>query len=121
MKIINSKRSDIIPIINSAWSKLFATVENNLKAIQVRGWDPLTHEILQHPEILSSKRKAEDEESIGTIYRNSKLSDISFDYITNDNDNSPNSATPNKKLFYPLRKMIPLLTMVIKMKKHSYI
>ena len=118
MKSINSKRSDIISMIKSAWSKSFATVENNLKAIEVHGWDPLTHEILQHPEILSSKRKAEDKESISTISRNSMLSDLSFDYITNDIDNSPNSATPNKELFNPLSKMISLSTLVIEMEKH---
>ena len=53
MKNINIKQNDIIPIINSAWSKSFACVENNLKAIRDRGWAPLSCKLLRHPEILS--------------------------------------------------------------------
>ena len=53
MRNINIKQNDIIPIINSTWSKSFACVENNLKAIRDRGWAPLSRKLLQHPEILS--------------------------------------------------------------------
>ena len=84
MKNINIKRNDIIPIINSAWSKSFACVENNLKAIRDRGWAPLSRKLLQHPEILSSKRMAEEEEAAmatmmgTTISSKSMLSDLSL-------------------------------------------
>ena len=92
MKAINIKRNDIIPIINSAWSKSFACVGNNLKAISDRVWAPLSRKLLQHPEILSSKRMAEEEAmtTIGTtISSKSILSDLSFD------DNLVN-PTPNE-------------------------
>ena len=60
-KNLNIKRSDImIPIINSAWSKTFANVENNVEAIWDRGWGPLTRKFLQHPEMLSSKKESEE-------------------------------------------------------------
>lgn len=92
MKNINIKRNDIIPIINSAWSKSFACVENNLKAIRDRGWAPLSRKLLQHPEILSSKRMAEEEEATATmgttISSKSILSDLSFD--DNSVDPKPN-------------------------------
>ena len=83
MKNINIKRNDIVPIINSAWSKSFACVENNLKAIHDQGWAPLSRKLLQQPEILSSKRMAEEEEAMATmgttISSKSILSDLSFD------------------------------------------
>ena len=87
------KRSDIIPIVNSAWSKSFANVENNVKAIRDRGWVPLTSTILQYPVILASKRESEGQIAIGTV---STLSVPSFEYITNDVDNTSNNATSNK-------------------------
>ena len=51
VKSLNINRSDIIPIINFAWSKSFANVENNVKAIRDQGWVPLTSTILQYPVI----------------------------------------------------------------------
>ena len=90
---LNIKRSDIVPIVNSAWSKSFANVDNNVKAIRDRGWGPLTRNLLQHPEILASKRESEEQVAIRTV---STLSTPSFDYVTNDVDNTPNNVTPNE-------------------------
>ena len=93
-KNLNIKRSDImIPIINSAWSKTFANVENNVEAIWDRGWGPLTRNLLQHPEILASKKESEEQVAIRTV---STLSTPSFDYVTNDVDNTSNNVTPNE-------------------------
>ena len=93
VKSLNIKRSDIIPIVNSARSKSFANVDNNVKAIRDRGWGPLTRNLLQHPEILASKKESEEQVAIRTV---STLSTPSFDYVTNDVDNTPNNVTPNE-------------------------
>ena len=37
MKNINVKQNESIPIVNSAWSKSFACVENNLEGICDQG------------------------------------------------------------------------------------
>ena len=93
VKSLNINRSDIIPIINFAWSKSFANVENNVKAIRDRGWVPLTSTILQYPEIFASKRESEEQVAIGIV---STLSVPSFDYVTNDVDNTSNNVTSNE-------------------------
>ncbi len=41
--------------MNEAWKKSFARVEYNKKAIAVRGWFPLTRNLLDHPKIAASK------------------------------------------------------------------
>ena len=82
VKSLNINRSDIIPIINFAWSKSFVNVENNVKAIRDQGWVPLTSTILQYPVILASKRESEEQVAIRTV--SSTLSSPSFDYVTND-------------------------------------
>jgi hypothetical protein len=47
--------SDIMPIVNEAWSKSFATVKSNIKAIAERGWFPYNQKLLQHPDIMATK------------------------------------------------------------------
>jgi hypothetical protein len=46
---------DIVNIVNDAWKKSFARVDYNRKAIAVRGWYPLTRNLLDHPEIAASE------------------------------------------------------------------
>ena len=38
-------------IVRKAWEKSFAKVQSNKKAIAARGWNPLTRNLLDHPEI----------------------------------------------------------------------
>jgi hypothetical protein len=45
---------EIVIIVNDAWNRSFARVEYNKKAIAVRGWFPLTRNLLDHPEIAMS-------------------------------------------------------------------
>ena len=68
-------------------------MENNVKAIRDQGWVPLTSTILQYPVILASKRESEEQVAIGIV---STLSVPSFDYVTNDVDNTSNNVTSNK-------------------------
>jgi hypothetical protein len=49
---------EIVIIVNNAWQRSFARVDYNKKAIAVRGWFPLTRNLLDHPEIAAT---AEDE------------------------------------------------------------
>jgi len=64
---INNPRIDtheIMLVVRSAWNNSFARVEYNQKAIAVRGWNPLTRNLLDHPEIASSNtEQMPDEES----------------------------------------------------------
>ena len=50
-------------IVNSAWEKSFAWVDFNNEAIAIRGWNPLTRNLLDHPEIAVSKENELEEEN----------------------------------------------------------
>jgi hypothetical protein len=57
--------SDIIPIVNYAWSGSFDNVDTNIKVILERGWCPLNRMLLLHPEIrktMTAKDIEEEEE-----------------------------------------------------------
>ena len=43
--------TDIVPLINEAWSKSFTRVNNNKKAISECGWGPLNRNLLLHKEL----------------------------------------------------------------------
>ena len=49
--------TDIIPIVNEAWSLSFARVYNNTKAISERGWGPLNRNLLTYKELLQTMTK----------------------------------------------------------------
>ena len=52
---LNIVRTDIILIINYAWSRSFNNINTNKKAIRDRGWGPLNKILLWYPEIACSK------------------------------------------------------------------
>jgi len=52
---------EIIVIVNAAWAKSFARVDRNKKAIAARGWNPLTRNLLDHPEIAETQEIAHQE------------------------------------------------------------
>jgi hypothetical protein len=62
---------EIVVVVNAAWEKSFARVECNKKAIAVRGWNPLTRNLLDHPEIAETKdndqENAHQEENSTTV------------------------------------------------------
>ena len=63
---INNPRIDtheIMLVVRSAWNNSFARVEYNQKAIAARGWNPLTRNLLDHPEIAGSAEQIPEEES----------------------------------------------------------
>ena len=43
--------TNLIPLINKAWSKSFARENKNRKAIAEHGWNPLNFNMLLNPEI----------------------------------------------------------------------
>ena len=47
--------TDIIPLVNIAWSKSFARADKIRNAIADRGWNPANRKLLTHPEILKTK------------------------------------------------------------------
>jgi hypothetical protein len=53
----------IIPVVNSAWEKSFAQVDFKKEVIAVRGWNPLTRNLLNHPKISVSREHELKEES----------------------------------------------------------
>ena len=48
--------TDIIPIVNRAWSKSFANVAYGKKALAERGWNPLNMALLKNKEVLDTKQ-----------------------------------------------------------------
>jgi hypothetical protein len=48
-------KKNIVNVVNDAWKKSFAWLDYNKKAIAVRGWYPLTRNLLDHPEIAASE------------------------------------------------------------------
>jgi hypothetical protein len=48
---METKPTDIIPIVNYAWHGSFDNVVTNKKAILDRGWFPLNRMLLLHPDI----------------------------------------------------------------------
>ena len=53
---------DIIPVVRSAWGNSFGRVSYNCKAIAARGWNPLTRNLLDHPEIAATEEQESTEE-----------------------------------------------------------
>ena len=45
------EKDEIVLVVNQAWNASFARVEYNKKAIAARGWNPLTFNLLDNPEI----------------------------------------------------------------------
>ncbi len=52
----------IINIVNAAWEKSFVHIQYNERAIAARGWNPLTRNLLDHPDIATSKENEPEEE-----------------------------------------------------------
>ena len=51
----NIERHDIVGLVHYAWEKSFARVRNNKKATAVRGWGPLTYNLLDSEELRRKK------------------------------------------------------------------
>ena len=52
----------IIRIVNAAWSKSFARIESNKKAIAERDWYLYSHALMLHLEVRTSITDMEEEE-----------------------------------------------------------
>ena len=82
--------TDVIPIVNYAWTCSFAKERTNLKAISDRGWGPVNWILLSHPEIQSTNLK--NESSIEAT-RNNGLHDNSPITVTDVNINGGFAGT----------------------------
>jgi len=51
--------TDIIPIVNKAWSHSFANVAFGKKALAERGWNPLNRSLLKNKDVLDTKLDAD--------------------------------------------------------------
>ena len=65
--------TDIMPLVNKAWSSSFARVAMNKKAIAERGWGPLNRNLLLYKEVQHTMTKLERETFNGTIHNNPPL------------------------------------------------
>ena len=60
--------TDSMPLINKAWSRSFACVNKNKKAVSEHGWNPLNFNLLLNPEIRATMTKEEkDNEALSNI------------------------------------------------------
>ena len=48
------EKDEIVLVVNQAWNASFARVKYNKKAIAAQGWNPLTFNLLDNPEILGA-------------------------------------------------------------------
>jgi hypothetical protein len=89
--------SDIIPIVNYAWSGSFDNVETNIKAILERGWFPLNRMSLLHPEIRKTmtEKDIEEEEESGLFSKKTASSSS----LSNTNKPSLQLPTMNTDTF----------------------
>ena len=61
-----SRDYEVAVVVNAAWEKSFAWVECNKKAIAVRGWNPLTCKLLDHPKIVETKDQEENSTTVAS-------------------------------------------------------
>jgi hypothetical protein len=111
MMPLTMKPTDIIPIVNYAWSKSFAVVKNNKKAILERGWFPTNRALLVHQEVLRTKKtnntnsthlentNATLTSSLSTLVYNPNngMSGIIFDEAINNQRNHPEAMKRRKE------------------------
>mmetsp|Transcript_8799 Transcript_8799/g.12803 ORF Transcript_8799/g.12803 Transcript_8799/m.12803 type:complete len:342 (+) Transcript_8799:694-1719(+) len=57
------ERHDIVGIVHRAWLKSFANIETNKQAVADRGWNPLTRNLLDHPELKNTKNRSAIQEA----------------------------------------------------------
>lgn len=70
----NIETYKIIVIFNSAWEKSFAQTEFNKEAITAKGWCPLTHNLLYHPEIIATAKLLSGESEAASSSRQTSSS-----------------------------------------------
>ena len=72
---------DIIPIVNAAWEDSFADIEQNLKAIRARGWNPLNQALLKRPDMIRKSKTISLSASATQqdVSNNDDISPASFD------------------------------------------
>lgn len=97
--------TDLIPLINKAWSQSFARISKNKKAILDRGWNPLNKALLTLPEIRATmtdeERKSEvecDDIKLPTKPNNqydSTIADASDSTTVTESDRSLPSIAPS--------------------------
>jgi hypothetical protein len=89
--------TDIIPIVNYAWSGSFDNVETNVKAILERGWFPLNRMLLLHPDIRKTmtQQDFEQEQEAGFCPKGTQSTTSSL----NPKSNSPNLPTMDTTSF----------------------
>jgi hypothetical protein len=49
------ERHDVVGLVQRAWEHSFDWVDSNKKAIAERGWNPLTYNLLDDPELYREK------------------------------------------------------------------
>lgn len=83
--------TDIMPLINKAWSQSFARIDKNKNTIADRGWNPFNRNLLAFPEVrkIMTKQEVEAENSSSKVCLPSKLD---F-HITHDSSESNSSTT----------------------------
>ena len=88
--------TDLMPLINIAWSKSFARIKQNKKAILERGWNPLNYNLITNQDLRATMTIAEKltESSKVTL----PLSMRPVCASTNTDDNPDNSTTTSPSI-----------------------
>ena len=87
------KPTDLIPLINIAWGKSFARVEQNKKAIAERGWNPLNYNLLTNSDLRATMTVAERLTESSKITLPPSFRNTAVD--SNPNSTSTSTSTSN--------------------------
>ena len=60
--------TDMMPIINDAWKKIFARINKNKNAISDRGWNPLNRALLLNEELRATMTTKESTPEYSTSH-----------------------------------------------------
>ena len=101
---VNIKRTDIVPIVRYSWPNSFGRKDKNMKAIQQRGWNPLTYNLLLDDEVAATKFGTDNLSNIlhdipsfdpvpKTVITNSQVSALSE--ISNVSEHVQPSSSPD--------------------------
>ena len=85
--------TDIIPMVNYAWSQSFVRVEKNLKAITDRGWNPLNYALLTDKQIQATMTELESKSFALMMKSVATCNNLSIQEQTFFRDSTTNTTT----------------------------
>ena len=67
------EKHDVVGLVHRCWNKSFQRVDSNKRATSERGWNPLTYNLLDHPE-LNRYKSMKGDKAVSNAYQLSAIS-----------------------------------------------